>query len=343
MGSELALSVSPLVLSTISQVSRHWAAIGEAPMDNAVLETAGIPRRHLLAWLAGGVGALFVSSITGFELVDHGALPGKLMLDELDGACSVATPALSFAPLGPTFSASFNSTFRNRTVGYTIAYPPGHGPGDELPLIVMLHGYGGNHSNAFVAMTPAQAAALKTNGHVLNPHAIVTVDGGNGYWNPHPDDDPMSMVVHELIPMCQRRGLGRGSDALKLMGISMGGYGALAIAQRYRGLASSVAAISPAIWTTYDEAHAANAGAFATASAFSENDVIAHASALKGVALRVASGVDDPFYPGVVAFVNASPETINAHFVKGCHTNPFFLAQEPPSLQFVSTAPTHGQ
>ena len=33
--------------------------------------------------------------------------------------------------------ASFYSRHRNRTIGYTIAYPPHHGPGDELPLVVM--------------------------------------------------------------------------------------------------------------------------------------------------------------------------------------------------------------
>jgi S-formylglutathione hydrolase FrmB len=35
------------------------------------------------------------------------------------------------------------------------------------------------------------------------------------------------------------------------MGISMGGYGALAIAERYPRQVSAVAAISPAIWTSY--------------------------------------------------------------------------------------------
>ena len=25
--------------------------------------------------------------------------------------------------------------------------------------------------------------------------ALVTADGGNGYWNPHPGDDPMAMVM----------------------------------------------------------------------------------------------------------------------------------------------------
>jgi len=73
--------------------------------------------------------------------------------------------------------------------------------------------------------------ALKSGGR---PLAMVTVDGGDGYWNPHPGDDPMAMVVHELIPRCQRLGLGRPPHRVVVMGISMGGYGALLLAERYR-------------------------------------------------------------------------------------------------------------
>jgi hypothetical protein len=98
---------------------------------------------------------------------------------------------------------------RRRAVGYTIAYPPGHRPGGELPLVVMLHGFGGNHLDALAGMSPAQAVALKVDGKRLPPMAMVTVDGGGGYWTPHPGDDPMAMVMSELIPRCQRLGLGR--------------------------------------------------------------------------------------------------------------------------------------
>ena len=66
-------------------------------------------------------------------------------------------------------SGTFFSPARNRTVGYTIAYPPGHRAGDALPLVVMLHGYGGNHTNALAGMSPAQAVALHVGGRPLLP------------------------------------------------------------------------------------------------------------------------------------------------------------------------------
>lgn len=300
------------------------------------VDTAPVSRRRLLGWLAGGLGVVVVAGVTGFELVEHGVLPGKVQLDELDGACSVHRPTITFGALGRTSSGQFYSRARRRTVGYSIGYPSGSFARDELSLVVMLHGYGNTHRNALVDMTPAQAVAIRVNGAAPTPTALVTVDGGNGYWNPHPKDDPMAMVVDELIPLCQRRGLGRAPGSIALMGISMGGYGALAIAERNPGLASRVAAISPAIWTSYDQARAANAGAFASATAFEEGDVIAHAAKLQGVGVRIASGSDDPFHPGVEKLAGALPDSSTVIFSSGCHTDPFFYAQEPPSLHFLS-------
>jgi pimeloyl-ACP methyl ester carboxylesterase len=295
-----------------------------------------LARRHVLKWLAGGVGAVIVVGATGFELVNHGVLPGQQTLDRIDGACSLPAPPLVFEKLGPSESGRFHSSARHQSVGYTIAYPPSHRPGDSLPLIVMLHGYGNNHTTALVGMTPAQALALRINDAALDPMALVTVDGGNGYWNPHPGDNPMAMVVDELIPFCQAKGLGSAPNQIGLMGISMGGYGALAIAERYPGLASAVAAISPAVWSTYAEAHAANGAAFSSKTSFDADDVIAHAGSLESIPVRVASGADDPFHPGVESLVSALPRKSTVVFSAGCHTDSFFLEQEPLSLKFLS-------
>jgi predicted esterase len=298
-----------------------------------------VSRRRLLWWLGTGLTAVVAGSAAAVELVDHGVLPGKQLLETLDGACSVPAPTLSFAPVGPSYSGRFYSRARRRSVGYTIAYPPGHLRGDNLSLIVVLHGYGDNHATALRGMTPAQAVALRP---LLEPMALVTVDGGDGYWTPHPHDNPMAMVLEELIPMCQRLGLGRSPQQVNLMGISMGGFGALAIAESVPHLISGVAAISPAIWTTFDEARGANAGAFASRRIFEEYDVITHVDRLAGLPLRIAAGVDDPFLPGVRAFVKVVPHPEKVVFDSGCHTDPFFISQEPPSVRFLSRHVVHG-
>jgi hypothetical protein len=68
---------------------------------------------------------------------------------------------------------------------------------------------------------------------------------------------------------------------------------------------------------------------------------VTHAAALAGIPVRVASGFDDPFYPGVRVLARALPKNPGGAppevaFAKGCHTSPFFNVQEPPSLAFLA-------
>ena len=225
------------------RTGRHVAAGPRAP------RRAAWTRRRVLAAGLGSAVVLAGAGIAGLELVSRGVLPGRSMLDTLDGACSVASPPLAFSPLGPSFSGTFYSAARRRPVGYTIAYPPRHRPGDELPLVVML------------------------------------------------------------------------------------------LAEKYPHLIAAVAAISPAIWTSYPRARQANPAAYASAAAFAAGNVVTHAAALGRRPVRVAAGSGDPFYPGVQALVRALEAPGGAavvDFGPGCHDDSFFAAQEPPSLAFLA-------
>ena len=293
-----------------------------------------LTRRRLLAT---GLGGAAVVVLGGGELVAHGVLPGRQTLDEIDGTCSVSGPPLSFATPGPSRSGTFASAARRRTVGYTIAWPPGHGPGSRLPLVVSLHGFGGDHTSGLGGISLARALAARSGGRALPPMALVAVDGGGGYWNAHPGDDPAAMVVDELIPRCRRLGLGTRPGSVGVIGISMGGYGALLFGEHEPALFRAVAAISPAVWASYDDAHAANAGAFASAADFAADDVIRHAGRLGGTPVRVASGNEDPFHPGVVALTRALPDTAVVELTDGCHDNAFFSSQQHQSLAFLGS------
>jgi pimeloyl-ACP methyl ester carboxylesterase len=314
-------------------------SIDAPPVDGPQPQTGRSParwtRRRVLTFGAATAAAVTVAGAAGIELISHQVLPGKRLLDQLDGACSVAAAPISSSTPGPQVSGSFYSQARKRNVGYTIAYPPGHHPGDSLPLIVTLHGYGGNHINALDGTTPARALAFRPDDRPLPPMAMVTVDGGGGYWNPHPGDNPMAMVTDELIPMCQLLRLGQPPQPIATMGISMGGYGAILLAERFPHLINAVAAISPAIWTSYTQARNANPGAYATAVDFAADDAITLTAALKDTAIRVAIGNDDPFHPGVVALARVLPPQAVLVYSHGCHTSPFFRSQQPPSLHFL--------
>ena len=293
-------------------------------------------RGRFLKFGLAGAGTLVGGGATLYELVEHGVLPGKHTLDVITGACDLPRPPLHFSTPGPSYSKRFYSHARNQAVGYTTAYPPGHAPGDRLPLVVMLHGEGGHHTSGVGGLAPAQALALQVDGAPLGPMAIVTVDGGRGYWNPHPGDDPMGMVVNELIPLCRAVGLGLPPHKVGALGISMGGYGALLFAEKFPHLVRTVAAISPAVWTSYAQASGVNADAYASAAAFAANDVVMHAGALAGIPVRVASGNDDPFHPGVTALASVLPPGAIVELSAGCHSGAFFLEQTPPSLAFLS-------
>ena len=137
--------------------------------------------------------------------------------------------------------------------------------------------------------------------------------------------------------MCRRRGLGARPRGIGVMGISMGGYGALLVAEKHPEMTVTVAAISPAVWTSYPQAKAANGQAYASAADFAANDVLTHADALAKTPVRVAAGYDDPFYPGVQALARALPEAAVTVFGKGCHDGSFFTPQLAPSLAFLAS------
>src|SRR5258706_8380008 len=181
----------------------------------------GLTRRRIFGV---GIAGLAAAAAGGLELVAHGVLPGRSSLDQLDGACSVPAPPLIFSAPGPSVSGTFYSRARRRDVGYTIAYPPGTRPGSRLPLIIGLHAYGGDHDSALGSLGLARGLALHVGGRPLPPRAIAAADGGGGDWNPHPDDDPMGVVIREAIPRGPRKGLRRGRPRNGTLGISLGGH-----------------------------------------------------------------------------------------------------------------------
>ena len=291
-------------------------------------------RRLLVLGVAAGVTAGIGAAIGPVEQLAHDA---EGLYNQWTGNCQAPSGQLGCTPRGTNVSGSFMSSYRRRRVHYTVGYPTGHGPGSTLPLVFMLHGFGGSNGSVG-GYSPAQAASMSIGLPSGAPLAIVTMDGGQGYWHPHPGDDPMGMIVHEMIPMLRRWGLGRGRDAIGAMGISMGGYGAIALAENYPTLFRAVAAISPAIFVTYEHVHYVNPGAYVNAADFARYDAVTHTAALSRTPLRVASGDRYPFHPWVEDFERALPEHSPATFLypPGEHNEDFFGPQIAPSVTFLA-------
>lgn len=236
---------------------------------------------------------------------------------------------------GPTAGTSAHGTFvsgrrRGARTGWTILYPPGHDKA-RLPVLVVLHGRGGDHTDAYrsLHLDRSLAAAVRRG---TAPFAIASVDGGDhGYWHPRRDGDAAGMVVDEFLPLLAAHGLEVGR--IGLLGWSMGGYGALYLGG-VLGAARCpvVVAESPAIW---QQPWQSAAGAFDDAADFRRHEILGREALLRGIALRIDCGDADGFAP-VTRLLRASIRPVPAGGIEpGGHDAAYWRSQAPAQLEFV--------
>lgn len=194
---------------------------------------------------------------------------------------------------GALVSGSFVSARRGglRT-GWSVAYPPG-APHRKLPVLVVLHGRGGDHRSAFAGLHLDRYLA-RTVRQGSAPFAVATVDGGDhSYWHPRRGDDAAAMVVEEFLPVLAARDL--DVRRIGLLGWSMGGYGALYLGTQLRRPRICVLiAESPALW---QHSWQSAAGAFDDAADFDAHTVLGRQHRLAGIPLRIDCGASDGFAP----------------------------------------------
>ena len=273
-----------------------------------------LSRRQAVA--AGALGAAAVMA-GGAGLVQAGVLPGRYRVGRLLGACDVGDlPPTDVAP-GPLRLASFPSERGGRPVGYGVAWPPGSGPGDRLPVCLLLHAAAGDERAPFQRLRLHHHLAQAVGAGGIRPFALASADGRGSGWRPGPADDPFGMLLEELAPLLSGLGLRTGPGQLGVLGWSMGGAGALRLAQAHPDRLAAVVATSPAI-----------------ASAGSE---VAAAGHLSGMAVRVDCGANDPFAPATRALAATLP-VAQVAVTKGCHDGRFWQHQAPAQLRFLAAA-----
>ena len=185
---------------------------------------------------------MVAAGATAYALVDSAVLPGKGALDNALGRCDPPPPppAPRGTPQAPVLG-TFRSARRRREVDFALLYPPGYRDGAHLPVCLSLHGYGANCRDAI--STGGYPELIAGSPH---PFVLAGVDGGGGYWHPHPTDDPLGMLVDDFLPYLAGRGLDTGRVAV--CGWSMGGYGALVCGLAYPGRFRVIIATSPAVY-----------------------------------------------------------------------------------------------
>ena len=284
--------------------------------------------------LLGGAGvAVACVAGGGYELIQNGTLPGKYALARLTGACGSPPPPPPDRLLPVRTQKRFNSTFRRREVEMVTLVPRDH-VARKLNVVIALHGSGSNAAQLADQVEPAMAVA-----HVTS-FAVICVDGGDTYWHKRADgDDPVAMIVHEVLPRAAAAGM--RIHRIGITGESMGGYGALLLAERLGAArTAAAAALSPAIFASYADAHAANRTAFDSAADFAANDIFTDIGALRRVPVWIACGSDDPFQAQASLFA-ARLTAQGGHkpageILVGCHDDAFWERNFPAALRFIA-------
>ncbi len=194
------------------------------------------------------------------------------------------------------------------------------------PVVVVLHGKGGDASHAF--------RIVHLDDHVARTGlAVASVDGGDHYWHARSSGvDPGSMVVDDFLPLVREQTGYAGPVAF--LGWSMGGYGSLLLASRLGpDRVGAVVAESAALWT---EPGSSAAGAFDDREDFVAHDVFARTEVLRRIPVRLDCGTADPFVTGNRAFARALPSAL-ATFDDGGHTARYWQEHGRAQLDWVAT------
>ena len=276
-------------------------------------------RAYLRRRIVAAVALLVVVGVGVSQALEH--LPGKVRT----GAAAAHGATITRYDL--------RSRFVHRTLAQVAALPRG-AEGRRPPLLVFLHGRGagGEESNANGEFFHALDALGD------RAPAVVFPNGGEAsYFHKRAGGDWARYVLDEVIPRAVAR-LHADPRRVAIGGISMGGYGAYAIARLAPRRFCAVGGHSPALWRS---GGASAAGAFDDAEDFRRNDVIALARARGRAAWGTArlwldGGTQDPFRAAGEDFAGALG--IRMRHWRGAHEGDYWRAHFGSYLRYYAAA-----
>ena len=139
------------------------------------------------------------------------------------------------------------------------------------------------------------------------------------------------MVLDELIPMLSSQNL--DTSRVAFLGWSMGAYGALLLGARLGpARTAAICAVSPALWTSFDETAP---GAFDSATDYAANTVWGLPQ-LASIPIRIDCGNSDPFYSATKQFIAQLPKPPAGGFSPGGHNFAFWDSQLPAEIAWIA-------
>lgn len=200
------------------------------------------------------------------------------------------------------------------------------GVAGRLQICLALHGKGAGARMFLDLGVPDMLNNLVAQG--VPPFAVVAVDGGDNYWVARDADDPQKMLTVDIPTWMASRGF--ATLPFAVMGISMGGYGALNYA-RNPGL-SAVAAVSAALFNSWPDARGRNA--FADQAQWEATEPLRHPDDIRTVPLGVWCGTSDPFVAQARQLVTKAHPRITS-IGAGGHDAAYWHRVLPDVLHFV--------
>jgi S-formylglutathione hydrolase FrmB len=230
-----------------------------------------------------------------------------------------------------------------RGLDVAVVLPGGDGPG-QRPLLVFLHGkdetIGDFVGDGWLRGDEPFFAALAKLG-ASAPVVAFPEDDGDSYWHDRTSGGWGTYVIDEVIRDVERR-YGTDPERVAIGGISMGGFGAYALALEHRGAFCAVGGHSPALWL---EGGASAPGAFDDAEDFARHDVIATIRADPGafgpIPIWNDYGTKDPFAISDVALdetLEAAGADLSAHSWPGEHERAYWDRHWGAYLRFYASA-----
>ncbi len=150
-------------------------------------------------------------------------------------------------------NAGVQSSILDREVGYKVILPAGYpDTNEDYPLVFLLHGFGGDSGSWLHRCNIQSLIDSLEQEKLIRPYVYVLPDAGNSYYINNYDSTEryMDFFTEELLPeILEKYRVKDESRYRALLGLSMGGFGAVILAMEHPDLFGNVMALSAAVRT----------------------------------------------------------------------------------------------